>query len=45
MLARIPIGRFGVPADVANAVLYLASPVSGMVNGIELMVDGGFSVA
>jgi NAD(P)-dependent dehydrogenase (short-subunit alcohol dehydrogenase family) len=45
MLDRIPLGRFGVPADVANAVLYLASPSSAMVNGIELVVDGGFSVA
>ena len=45
MLDRIPLGRLGVPADVANAVLYLASPSSAMVNGIELVVDGGFSVA
>jgi len=45
MLARIPLGRFGVPADIANAVLYLASPMSDMINGVELVVDGGFSVA
>jgi 3-oxoacyl-[acyl-carrier protein] reductase len=45
MLARVPLGRLGVTADVANAVLYLVSPVSGMVNGIELVVDGGVSVA
>ncbi len=45
MFARIPAGHFGVPADVANAVLYLASPASDMVNGVELPVDGGYCVA
>jgi len=43
MLAHIPVGHFGVPDDVANAVLYLGSPGAGMVNGIELVVDGGFT--
>jgi NAD(P)-dependent dehydrogenase (short-subunit alcohol dehydrogenase family) len=45
MLARIPLGRFGVPADVAAAVVWLASDASGMVNGAELPLDGGFTVA
>jgi NAD(P)-dependent dehydrogenase (short-subunit alcohol dehydrogenase family) len=45
MLARIPLGRFGVPADVAEAVVWLASDASGMVNGAELPLDGGFTVA
>ena len=45
MLARIPIGRFGMPADVAEAVVWLASDASGMVNGAELALDGGFTVA
>jgi NAD(P)-dependent dehydrogenase (short-subunit alcohol dehydrogenase family) len=45
MLARIPLGRFGVPADVADAVLWLASDRSAMVNGVELALDGGFTVA
>jgi NAD(P)-dependent dehydrogenase (short-subunit alcohol dehydrogenase family) len=41
-LARqIPLGRIGVPADVANAVLYLASDESRFVTGSELKVDGG----
>jgi NAD(P)-dependent dehydrogenase (short-subunit alcohol dehydrogenase family) len=44
MLARIPIGRFGVPADVAAAVVWLASEASAMVNGAELRLDGGFTV-
>jgi NAD(P)-dependent dehydrogenase (short-subunit alcohol dehydrogenase family) len=45
MLARIPLGRFGLPADVAQAVVWLASDASGMVNGVELALDGGFTVA
>ena len=45
MLARIPLGHFGVPADVANAVVFLASPASDMINGVELAVDGGYGVS
>ncbi|UTW53912.1 SDR family oxidoreductase [Kordiimonas sp. SCSIO 12610] len=37
----IPLGHIGEPDDVANAVLYLASPESKYVTGIELTVDGG----
>ena len=43
LLSRIPAGHFADPDDVAHAVLYLASPASDMVNGIELPVDGGYS--
>ncbi len=43
-LARqIPLGRLGAPADVAKAVLYLASDDSRFVTGAELKVDGGIS--
>jgi NAD(P)-dependent dehydrogenase (short-subunit alcohol dehydrogenase family) len=45
MLARIPLGRFGVPADVADAVVWLASDASAMVNGADIPLDGGFTVA
>jgi len=45
MLARIPLGRFGVPSDVADAVVWLASDASAMVNGAEIPLDGGFTVA
>jgi 3(or 17)beta-hydroxysteroid dehydrogenase len=41
-LAReVPLGRMGTPADVAEAVLYLASDASAFVTGTELHVDGG----
>ena len=38
---RIPLGRWGTPEDIANAVLYLASDESSFVTGVELGVDGG----
>lgn len=41
-LAReVPLGRMGDPADVAQAVLYLASDASAYVTGSELHIDGG----
>ncbi|HET8655404.1 MAG TPA: 2-dehydro-3-deoxy-D-gluconate 5-dehydrogenase KduD [Longimicrobiaceae bacterium] len=39
---RIPAGRWGEPADLAGAVVFLASPASDYVNGHVLVVDGGW---
>ena len=39
----IPMQKIGQPEDVANAVLYLASPASTMVTGHSLLVDGGWT--
>jgi 3-oxoacyl-[acyl-carrier protein] reductase len=41
LLARIPLGRLGTPADIANAVLFLASPRAGYITGATLHVNGG----
>ncbi len=41
LLVQIPLGHLGLPADVAHAVAYLASPQAGYVTGQELHVNGG----
>lgn len=41
--ATIPLGRVGTPAEIAKAVVFLASDDSSFVNGIELFVDGGMT--
>ena len=45
IVARTPIGRWGEPADVAGAALFLASPAAEFITGIILPVDGGYSIA
>jgi NAD(P)-dependent dehydrogenase (short-subunit alcohol dehydrogenase family) len=39
--ANRPLARVGTPDDIANAVLFLASPMSGWITGAALVVDGG----
>jgi NAD(P)-dependent dehydrogenase (short-subunit alcohol dehydrogenase family) len=43
MLARIPIGRLGEPADFAGALIFLSSAASDFVTGQVLYVDGGYT--
>jgi NAD(P)-dependent dehydrogenase (short-subunit alcohol dehydrogenase family) len=40
---RIPMGRFGRPADIVNIALYLASDESTWTNGAAIVVDGGIT--
>jgi 2-dehydro-3-deoxy-D-gluconate 5-dehydrogenase len=42
LLARMPSGRWGTPADLAGAVVYLASDASAYVSGSVIAVDGGY---
>lgn len=42
MLSKIPLGRFGEVSEVVDAVAYLLSDRSSMINGVTLPVDGGF---
>jgi NAD(P)-dependent dehydrogenase (short-subunit alcohol dehydrogenase family) len=43
ILERIPVGRVGTTADVAAAVVFLASRASGLITGAVLPVDGGWT--
>ena len=42
-ISRTALGKIGQVEDVADAVVYLASPASGMVTGSSLLVDGGWT--
>jgi 3alpha(or 20beta)-hydroxysteroid dehydrogenase len=42
-VAKLPLGRMGKPADIGDAVAWLASDASGFVTGIDLPVDGGLT--
>lgn len=43
--ARTPMGRWGMPEDLAGPALFLASPAASFMTGTCLGVDGGYSVA
>jgi NAD(P)-dependent dehydrogenase (short-subunit alcohol dehydrogenase family) len=43
MKAKIPAGRFGKPVEVADLILYLASSASDLVNGQDILIDGGYT--
>ena len=43
-LENIPMGRFGEPTEIADAVMYLASEDASFVHGHNLVVDGGYII-
>ena len=44
MEKRIPLGRLGVPDDIAKVVVFLASDLAGYVTGASVLADGGMFV-
>jgi len=40
----IPTGRFADPDEIAAAAVYLASGAAAMVNGADLVIDGGYTI-
>jgi NAD(P)-dependent dehydrogenase (short-subunit alcohol dehydrogenase family) len=44
MIARIPLGRFAVPREVSDTVVWLASDAARIINGVDIPVDGGYTM-
>jgi NAD(P)-dependent dehydrogenase (short-subunit alcohol dehydrogenase family) len=43
MKAKIPAARFGKPVEVADLILFLASSASDLINGQDILIDGGYT--
>lgn len=41
IFAQVPVGRVGTPEDIANAAVFLSSPLAAYITGVNLRVDGG----
>ena len=42
-LSEIPLGRMGSAEDIANQVVFLASPRAGFTTGTNVVIDGGMT--
>jgi NAD(P)-dependent dehydrogenase (short-subunit alcohol dehydrogenase family) len=44
MIGSVPLRRMGTPGDIADACLFLASPLATYITGVVLPVDGGWAL-
>lgn len=44
MKELIPTGRFAYPDEIAAAAVFLASDAAAMINGADLVIDGGYTI-
>jgi 3-oxoacyl-[acyl-carrier protein] reductase len=44
LMEQIPLGRLGLPEDIAQAVMFLSSPAAAYITGAVLQVDGGMAM-
>jgi NAD(P)-dependent dehydrogenase (short-subunit alcohol dehydrogenase family) len=44
LLGRIPLGRFGEPEEIADAVTFLLADTASMITGQTLVIDGGYTI-
>jgi 3-oxoacyl-[acyl-carrier protein] reductase len=45
LTAAIPLGRYGIPREIADSVAFLLSDEAGFITGTTMMVDGGYTAA
>jgi NAD(P)-dependent dehydrogenase (short-subunit alcohol dehydrogenase family) len=43
VISRHPMGRLGVPREIADGIVFLASDESSFMTGAELVIDGGYT--
>ena len=44
VIKKIPLGRVGDPLDVAEPIVFLATPAASLITGTTLMIDGGWTI-
>jgi NAD(P)-dependent dehydrogenase (short-subunit alcohol dehydrogenase family) len=42
--SQIPTGRFALPEEIAAVAVFLASDAAKMINGADLLIDGGYTI-